>query len=89
MCKKNITYLHLKKTLSLCRLIVCSTNVVTRIFFMYFLIFRSSDGRIISVSDHEPLASTFLIHDLRKILLLVLSRNRNNIIEYQLLREIV
>ena len=27
---------------------------------------RAADGRIISVSDHEPLSATFLIHDYRE-----------------------
>ena len=35
-------------------------------FYLSIYLSRAADGRIISVSDHEPLSATFLIHDYRK-----------------------
>lgn len=43
-----------------------SISMKTQEFNMPIMLTRSADGRIISVSDHEPLFATFKIHDLRK-----------------------
>ncbi|XP_023336100.1 putative neutral sphingomyelinase [Eurytemora carolleeae] len=42
-----------------------SISMKTVEFTMPIMLTRAADGRIISVSDHEPLSATFLIHDYR------------------------
>jgi len=42
-----------------------SIKMTTLEFNMPIMLTRATDGRIISVSDHEPLAATFLIQDFR------------------------